>query len=240
MDRNFVLPVCNRRLSDLAKPIEAFLKSMHGVLSSRVVQSDSGEPEQVFVLVDGSVPHAPSYRDIQSALLLQYDLHLPAERFFVIRLPSRKDMEEGIGRFQLLGVSSSTVAHEAVVQVQLRLEQKLALGSSRGPFSPNMRSRLAAQATLAAVDEAVGFPLGFKFIDLAQITLGGKDCITSMVYLKRPHKELRLVGTALVENDPETAAAKSVLDAINRNLDHYALLQEARERYGDGPRKQTG
>lgn len=212
-------------------PIEAFLTSMHGVVSAKVLHNDDGQLDQVYVLTDKNEARVPSQRDVQTALLTKFNLSISAEQVFIIRAHAKNWLggADSINRFQLIGVTSGVLAERTFAKVCLRWQNELSVGLRRGYGSPRLKPRLIAEATIAAIDGAFGLPIGFKVIDVSSHLLGGQACIACLVAMSRGGKRLNLAGIALAEDNADFAVARSVLDAVNRNIDYYAIVQEIKE-----------
>lgn len=90
-------------------------------------------------------------------------------------------------------------------------------GSAAGPSDQNTHPRLVGEATLVAVEKISGGRLGLDLAGTATTDLGNALIAIAQVTLEG-HSD-SLIGTALIrENDPLSATAKAVLDAVNRRL----------------------
>jgi hypothetical protein len=87
-------------------------------------------------------------------------------------------------------------------------------GEAAGPAES--RSRLAGEATLRAVAGILGDRIGLELLAVATTDLGAASVALAQVRLDGSDV---LVGSALErEADPGLAAARAVMDAVNRRL----------------------
>ncbi len=103
------------------------------------------------------------------------------------------------------------------VEVTLEFGEEPFTGSAEGDADQGLRPRLVGEATLRAVELVVG---GRVRLDLAAI--GTTDLGPVRIALAQVREEGwsdYLVGSALIrQDDPASATAKAVLDAVNRRV----------------------
>jgi hypothetical protein len=86
-----------------------------------------------------------------------------------------------------------------------------------GPAAATHRSRLVAQATLAALAELLGSTADVESSQVVAAGNRGVALTVLSVTVPRLGEQL-LTGSALVRGDESEAVARSVLDALNRRL----------------------
>lgn len=110
-------------------------------------------------------------------------------------------------------IESGTVS----VRVTLGVDGGLFTGSADGPEDTHHRARLVGEATLRAVELAVGGSASFDLTAVATQDLGPLK--VALAQVRDIAWKDYLVGSALVrEGDPATATARAVLDALNRRI----------------------
>jgi len=134
-----------------AEDIEALLERLDGVVAARVVATDIGEIDRIYVTAEGDDDEAAVRRAVGSALMSGYSLAVDGWRIRIARLrpaaPTRP-------RWYMQRVEEVLTATEARVSVELRAAEgsTVALvGRARGHLDAGSRLRTAAQATLDAL-----------------------------------------------------------------------------------------
>ncbi len=128
------------------------------------------------------------------------------------------------GRIALVGVDLSVVGQVATVRITLGLGAREAGAKAVGRNVPNQQASLAAQATIRALLDLV--PTGHA-VELMQVQAAtpARDALWVLTRFLSPDGEQSLFGISPVqEGDEATAAAKAVLNAVNRRIE---ILMEA-------------
>jgi hypothetical protein len=103
------------------------------------------------------------------------------------------------------------------IEVTLAFGGRAFIGASNGEADHVHRPRLVGEATLRAVELVSGGRLQF---DLAAV--GTTDLGPARIALAQVHEQGwsdYLIGSALIrQNDPSSATAKAILDAVNRRV----------------------
>jgi hypothetical protein len=106
---------------------------------------------------------------------------------------------------------------ETEASVTLLTGDRLFEGRSSGPGGPTHRARLVAVATLDAVGELLGHPCEVE--SAAIVATGTREVALTVLTMTVPRTgEQVLTGCAAVRGDDADAVARSVLDALNRQL----------------------
>jgi hypothetical protein len=118
----------------------------------------------------------------------------------------------------IVSIEDSTESDGAHVVVTLDWEDHAFTGEAIGPEEG--RSRLAGEATLSAVSTILGGGITMELLALATADLGSESVALAQVRLGGGDV---LVGSALErDQDPRLAAARAVMDAINRRISRVA------------------
>jgi hypothetical protein len=114
----------------------------------------------------------------------------------------------------IVSIEDTTETDGAHVVVTLDWEDHAFTGEAIGPEEG--RSRLAGEATLSAVSTILGGGIAMDLLALATTDLGSESVALAQVRLGDGDV---LVGSALErDRDPRLAAARAVMDAINRRI----------------------
>lgn len=96
-----------------------------------------------------------------------------------------------------------------------------ASGSASGQSSPMVDLRVAAEATLRALDAYTSNTYGFELIGVKAVRAFDANIIIVSVSLKQGPGPQRLLGACLVEEDLVRGSALAVLNATNRVLGNF-------------------
>jgi hypothetical protein len=118
----------------------------------------------------------------------------------------------------IVSIEDSTRSDGSHVVVTLDWEDHAFTGEAIGP--EDGQSRLAGEATLSAVSTILGGGIAMELLALATADLGSESVALAQVRLGDGDV---LVGSALErDRDPRLAAARAVMDAINRRISRVA------------------
>jgi hypothetical protein len=119
-------------------------------------------------------------------------------------------------------VTASQQGLESVVDVRLVLEDRELAGRAHGPASAAGRRRTAARATLEALQPLLS---GSRVVEVEGVAVQhilGHTVALSFVHIHTAKGAETVCGSALVRADEAEAVARSVLDAVNREIDEDA------------------
>ena len=121
-------------------------------------------------------------------------------------------------RFRLVSATARTDASSRrEVTVVLERRGVSHRGSSEGVGGPQVELRLAAEATMEAIADALGGTVPFRMVGVKSIHAFDGDLV--LVGLSgRGASDRRFVGAVPQTEGPARAAAAAVLDALNRRL----------------------
>ncbi|MBX5463938.1 MAG: hypothetical protein IRZ26_00070 [Clostridia bacterium] len=216
-----------------AEEITALVKQLPSVIGARVVVNEWGGIEEIHVLATDERSPKALVRDVQSALAARWGLMVDYRKVSVAqqavpRAPSRV-------RLAVVSLQATTDLLRDVIRVEVSLEEqapaatlwpldppaKLAgpfKGSAEGAHSGRGMLRVAAEAALAALNQAVDPQVRFFLEEAAETAIAGRRVILVLVILRTSRNEEPLVGSALLAADPVRAAVNATLSACNRRL----------------------
>jgi hypothetical protein len=127
------------------------------------------------------------------------------------------DAGDGVVRPAIVAIMVRSGKGETEASVTLAAGDQLFEGSSQGPAGASHRARLVAVATLDAVAELLGQPCEVESSTI--VATGTREVALSVLTMVVPRTgEQVLTGCAAVRGDEADAVARSVLDALNRQL----------------------
>lgn len=206
------------------KDIEATIRRLRGVVAARVVCDAQGGIDEIHTLSDSARPAKMLVRDIESALLAQWNLSPSRNKISVAQLLPNQSPALRPAPPRLQFVSAEQNQHNGTARVVLR--QGSGTTEFAGEAEPNnddqrqaAQAALVATAALRAVERACGLenrPL--RLVDVAEVRLGERATITLLVALRTGKGDDLLTGSALLRGSAERAVVAATLDAVNRRL----------------------
>ncbi|NOY56423.1 MAG: hypothetical protein GXP34_10615 [Actinobacteria bacterium] len=100
--------------------------------------------------------------------------------------------------------------------VSLGWQGEVFVGEADGPAASATRLRLVGDATLHALEQAIGGDIGLALAALEIATVGNRPVAIAQVVVVSGGEERAMVGSALAGQDLPQAAVRAVLDALNR------------------------
>ncbi|MBC7237828.1 MAG: hypothetical protein H5T69_18450, partial [Chloroflexi bacterium] len=168
----------------------------------------------------GSASRRPKQivRDVESLLYAHYGVHIDYRKISLVQLDA-ETVTAHLGRLRFLGVQPHP-ARENCVQVILQSEEVRYEGTA--PLAVDAPEQLcaqaAAQATLEAVQQAIGHAVPLEVRDLQLLAPVGHRVCLAIIAANTPQGEEQLSGTCLVTGSVLEAGCKATLDALNRRL----------------------
>lgn len=208
----------------LLPDLEQALTQIQGVRAASVVTGPDARPTEIHVLAGGGKPAKQLVRDVQSLAMAKYDLDIDHRIVSVVQLDAEDlsvvTTEPGgpeAPRPAMTTVQLRTTRGETEATVAVTLGDHTFEGSATGPGTASARPRIVARATLEAVRELLGSPAEIEHATIAHVGSHSVAVCVVAVVVPRVGEQL-LTGSALVRDDEADAAARCVLDALNRRL----------------------
>lgn len=201
-----------------AEDIEALLERLEGISAARVVATDAGDIDRIYLTASPRYDPTAVRRTVATALMSSYSLLLDGWRIRVARLEADGVNPRPWRVYRLEDVRTATGVR---VTVELRGEQNPEsrnIGSAQGSGDPATRLRTAAAATLDALKsslEAEGTRASVESI--GAMVLAGCETAVVAVSLSGPTAPPEmLVGAALIGTSDIEAVIEATLDAIGK------------------------
>lgn len=214
---------------DVRQEVERQLARMEGVTAARVVPGSQRPIDELHLVATNERSPKQLSRDVQSLLIAQFGIEVDHRVVSVVQLADELVEDAGgeprtvPGRrrqplLQSVTTSDASVSFEATVVLEFDSEEHR--GSSRGPSSLESRLTVVARATLDAVEPLLpdGYAVDLLWVDIASVSMNNRTVISTL-NAQTARQEQLLSGSAVVSRDVGTAAARSVLDALNRVVD---------------------
>ncbi|MFN3689320.1 MAG: hypothetical protein ACK4UU_00160 [Fimbriimonadales bacterium] len=201
--------------------IESVLRELRGVCGARVVADESGLIQEIHLLVEADRNPKQAVRDVESALLAHFGIHIDHRKVSVAQKGSATKLHDSM-RLRWQDVQLSHEGTRAVVTVLLERNGVVFRGVASGVRSSTQIPRLVASATLRAVEAAHGLCERFGLEDVSTTTVvGGYPVAVVLVSAVRDQGEDLLVGSALIRHDALRAVGLATLDAVNRRVSAF-------------------
>ncbi len=197
--------------------MEQLINQVQGVISSRVLLQGE-EIVEIHVLTDTTRGPKQQVRDIESAILVKTGRQIDYKRISIAQLgKEQKQLLEG-PRLKLLEIRSTSSRTKMAITVTIGLGNRKFLASESGPNITKNRLYLASKATISAVEKCYDISSRLEIYQIEKVLVSGHEAILAAVSLALESREEILLGTALIKENAQEAAAKAALDAINRRL----------------------
>lgn len=215
----------------LLPDLEESLRQIPGVRAVSVVTGPDARPTEIHVLTTPGKPAKQVVRDVQSLAMAQHEIDIDHRMVSVVQIGEAdiavpavaaeqaepEPEPEATHRPAVGSVGVRTSRGECHVEVVLTAGDDTFTGSALGPTSAPVRPRIIAAATLSALKDLLGLRCE---VESAQVVAAGtREVALTVVTLSVPRTgDQVLTGSAPVRDDAADAVARSVLDALNRQL----------------------
>jgi hypothetical protein len=182
------------------------------------VIGDDGTIREVHILASTGKPAKQVVRDVQSLAMAQFGLTVDRRVISVVQIDT-----EDAGRSDrpaIVDIVEEPDGSRLRVNVTLAWQNEMFTGSAVGPSATTTRLRSIGEATIAALEQAIGEDIALALSALETPSIGGRQVAVAHVVIVSSGEERLLVGSALVGPNPAQAAVRSVLDAVNRLVPH--------------------
>lgn len=198
--------------------VEASLQSLADVVAVRIVPGMERPVDELHVVTTPQRSAKQTVRDVQSLLYAVYGISIDHRVVSVVQVAENGDGFGAPDRLRIAQVQATQQGLEVQVVVDVTDGDIDHEGTATGPSSAAGRHRAAARATLEALRPALP---GGGIVELEGATIEqvmGRRMAISLVHVHGGNGQRTLSGTALVTDDESAAIARSVLDALNREL----------------------
>ncbi len=203
--------------------IENLILKIPMVLKCHVTINDWGGVEEIHAL--STVERAPKQivRDIESALLSQWNLRVDHKRISIAQIvpdaPSQNLGRLIIGEYFMDWDTANQMGHATVTLHPGNNIMEEYEGEWQGRYIPSQYHHVMAQATIEAINNVPGITHRFVLAELRTLALASRSVVVvGLSFLNRRRREEVLIGAAQERGDGQGAAIRAVLDAINRRI----------------------
>ena len=213
------------------RAVEQLIEGFAAVEGARIVLDDWGAVQQIHVLADDSRPPKAIARDIQSGLQARWGLVVDHRRISIAQMEDLAPRPQWSRlRLEQFAVSSDPVRGRVEIAVSLAPDggrdaaglsplsgTSLWQGRATGASGVGTGLRLASEATLQALNQALRPDHAFSVGDVGRVALGGQEVVVCLLQYHAPRGVVEMLsGSALVRSEPLEAAVRAVLNASNR------------------------
>lgn len=198
-----------------AATLEHAIRRIPGVEAARVVMNGP-KPAEVHVITVPGKPPKQVVRDVQSVAMASLGLTLDRRIVSVVQV-DQTDIG-GSDRPIVVDISEEIDGSRMTITVTLQWHDENLIGRASGPAASTTRLRVVADATLAALEQALHEEAAFAISAVATPRIGAHDVAVAVVVLVRDGEELVVSGSALIGADPGRAMVRAVLDGLNRQV----------------------
>lgn len=197
------------------RSLEDTLHRIPGVEAARVIL-DGSVPSEIHILAHPGKAAKQVVRDVQSVALAAFGVEIDRRIVSVVQIENADQM--GGDRPVVEDVAEQIDGSRMSVSVTLSWHEQRMVGEATGPAASSTRLRLVADATLAALEQALNEDAAFAVAAADTPRVGAHDVAIAQVVIVIGGKERMVIGSALVGTDPSRAMVRAVLDALNRQV----------------------
>ncbi len=201
-----------------AEDIETLLARLTGVAAARVVATDAGEIDRIFVTAFADHDPTSVRRAITSALMSEYALAIAGWRIHVARLRTDQTAPRPGPALHRLHETTSGLYARTTVELQATDGSARLIGAAKGSADAASRLRLAAEATLQALRSILATEdRKAEVEDITTIRFAAGHVVVVALAVSEPAAAVLTVGAAAVTDGGEAEAAVSAtLDALGK------------------------
>lgn len=197
------------------REFEERVQRLPGVEAARVV-IESGKVTEIHLITDIEKPPKQVVRDVQTLAQAAFGLSIDRRVVSVVQLPEA-DLSQG-DRPVIVDVAERLDGSHTRIAVTLSWQGDNLVGEVGGAAGNTSRNRLIAEATIAALRQALQETSAFGVSSVDITTLGGQRLAIAQVVIVTDSAEQLMVGSALADGDASRAVVRAVLDALNRRI----------------------
>ena len=217
------------------KRAEELLATLPGVVSVRIVASETGAVDEIHVLTTAEVSPKQTVRNIESALIAHLSMRVDHRKISVattvetpkpapeVRAAEVAILEEAANKrrlyFEDVEVRRSR-SKGVTCLVTLRKGDASYIGEAEGAETERSRAELAARAAVFAIGQAEGEARQLALDGCKLIDAFDREFVIVGLTARWGRESAFLSGTCEIKDSPETASVLAVLDATNRWIGH--------------------
>ena len=217
------------------KRAEELLATLPGVVSVRIVASDTGAVDEIHVLTTAEVSPKQTVRNIESALIAHLSMRVDHRKISVattvetpkpsaeVRAAEVAVLEDAANKrrlyFEDVEVRRSRTKG-VTCRVTLRKGDASYIGEAEGAETERSRAELAARAAVLAIGQSEGEARQLALDGCKLIDAFDREFVIVGLTARWGRESAFLSGTCEIKDSPETASVLAVLDATNRWIGH--------------------
>lgn len=201
--------------------IEDGLLTIPGLTAVRLVPGYDRAVDELHVVTSPERPPKQTVRDIQSYLYATFGLSIDHRVVSVVQLAAESSAVDSPVSSARAAITEVTTSHQDLLcraTVRLRSGPEILEGTGEGPSSAAGRRRAVAHATLEAAQPLLDPLYVVELEAVSASEMATATVMLSVVQLYGPRGERVASGSAVVTTDELLAVARSVLDALNREM----------------------
>jgi hypothetical protein len=213
---------------------EELLATLPGVVSVRIVASETGAVDEIHVLTTAEVTPKQTVRNIESALIAHLSMRVDHRKISVATTvdtpkpsearPAEVAPTEDFNAKRRLYFEDVEVRRSrskgVTCRVTLRKGDASFIGEAEGAETERSRAELAARAAVFAIGQAEGEGWQLALDGCKLIDAFDREFVIVGLTARWGRESAFLTGTCEIKDSPETASVLAVLDATNRWIGH--------------------
>ncbi|NLF28477.1 MAG: hypothetical protein GX592_11330 [Clostridiales bacterium] len=214
----------NMPTKDLIRSCGTLLSKIPGVFSVNVSTDSLGDISDIHILATTRRNAKQISRDVQSALAAAFKLEIDHRIISIAQIES--DTYAGVDcrdrnaeiRLRYTGMNVSMRSGKRTYQVRLSRDDEEFLGEAECANAPRQKRRAVAEATIQALEAALGLEGKLGLVLIHNIDLEGIQVVLTAIECPEASDGRLLIGAAhCARNDDEAeCVVRSTLDALNR------------------------
>ena len=210
--------------------MESLISKLPTVLKSAVTVNDWGGVEEVHVLTTLERTPKQIVRDVESALLAQWNLRVDHKRISVAQIMSEEEARGERPRSSHPGrltireyrMDADSIQQRATTRVVFGWSSDAAAtfeGEWTGRYAPSQYYHVMAWAAVDAINKISGLQSPFVLMELKNMVMVNRVVImVALSQFDHRRRETLVIGAAEEHGDGQGASVRAVLDAVNRKL----------------------
>lgn len=200
------------------RQVETAIRNLSGVLAARLVSGFERPVDELHVVATPERNPKQLVRDIQSLLFARFNISIDHR---VVSIVAFEAPPEGFGpgdRVEITHVSATQQGLELLAGVHVTDGETIHEGSASGPASAAGRRRAIARSALDAAGSLLSPTESVEIEGVTVAPILGHEVAITLVHFYGPRGSRTVSGTSIVQGDENLAVARSVLDAVNRQI----------------------
>jgi hypothetical protein len=210
--RNFITsPQFASRMNDIEKSIN----SLNGVLFSKIGLDNNKEIKEIHIITKDSCSPKKICRDVESLLMAKYNIEIDYRKISIAQVAEEKVFSQ---RLKFTDLLISSEGGNLQVVIKLENNNKVFEGKINCVNWEKNREYIVTRATLEAITSFLNGKVFFQAEEIKKVNLDDREVVLISINLINAQGKEKLVGAALIEDDPHRSLVKAILQAVNRRI----------------------